>query len=201
MTIETYKASCIEDRLVSVLTEVVAGWMNDDWKQRYREAIANAVRRMAADFVTLLSDVEECQGCAGRGAGYCPTCKKSRYGTCGDCGKDLSEEERGQFRCELCSQYPSVSVKPCLWCGGSEVDASGWKNGKGDSGPQCLQCGATAESVAIWNNWDWLIYRLTNAIDAAIRKDRCATYDEWKTLVEKTLSGESNETKTRTSTN
>lgn len=201
MTIETYKASCIEDRLVSVLTEVVAGWMNDDWKQRYREAIANAVRRMAADFVTLLSDVEECQGCAGRGDGYCPTCKKSRYGTCGDCGKDLSEEERGQFRCELCSQYPSVIVKPCLLCGASEVDASGWKNGKGDSGPQCLQCGATAESVAIWNNRDWLIDRLTNAIDAAIRKDRCATYDEWKTLVEKVLSGESNETKTRTSTN
>lgn len=51
---------------------------------------------------------ETCQGCAGRGAGYCPTCKKQRYGTCGDCGKDLSDEERGQFRCELCSQYPSA---------------------------------------------------------------------------------------------
>ncbi len=102
-----YKASCTEQRLVSVLTEVVAGWMNDEYKSKYREAITNAVRRMSADFLTLLPDVEECQGCAGRGAGYCPTCKKWRYGTCGDCGKDLSEEERGQFRCELCSQYPS----------------------------------------------------------------------------------------------
>ncbi len=103
----TYKASCTEQRLASVLTEVVAGWMNDEYKQRYREAITNALRRMAADFVTLIPDAEGCQGCAGRGAGYCPTCKKWRYGTCGDCGKDLSEEERGQFRCELCSQYPS----------------------------------------------------------------------------------------------
>ena len=102
-----YKASCTEQRLVSVLTEVVAGWMNDEYKSKYREAITNAVRRMSADFLTLLPDVEECQGCAGRGAGYCPTCKKWRYGTCGDCGKHLSEEERGQFRCELCSQYPS----------------------------------------------------------------------------------------------
>lgn len=104
---ETYTANCGEPRLVSVLTEVVAGWMNDEYKQKYREAITNAVRRMAADFVTLLPDAGECQGCAGRGAGYCPTCKKSRYGTCGDCGKDLSGEERGQSRCELCSQYPS----------------------------------------------------------------------------------------------
>lgn len=199
MTDQTYRASCDEARLVSVLTEVVAGWMNDDWKQKYREAITNAVRRMSIDFVTLLPDVEECQGCAGRGAGYCPTCKKQRYGTCGDCGKDLSEEERGQFRCELCSQYPSASVLPCLSCGASEVDAAGWKNGKGDSGPQCLQCGATAESVAIWNNRDWLIDRLTNAIDEAIRKDRCATYGEWQQMVEMVLSGESNETKTRTS--
>jgi hypothetical protein len=85
--------------------------MNDEWKQKYREAIANTLRRMAADFVTLLPDVEGCQGCAGRGAGYCPTCKQSRYGTCGDCGKDLSREEKGQFRCELCSQYPSPEVK------------------------------------------------------------------------------------------
>ena len=112
MTIETYKASCIEDRLVSVLTEVVAGWMNDDWKQRYREAIANAVRRMAADFVTLLSDVEECQGCAGRGAGYCPTCKKSRYGTCGDCGKrkrGRPPTERGSYNPNPARQLGRVS--------------------------------------------------------------------------------------------
>lgn len=110
---DTYTANCGELRLVSVLTEVVAGWMNDEYKQKYREAITNAVRRMAADFVTLLPDADECQGCAGRGAGYCPTCKKSRYGTCGDCGKDLSDEERGQFRCELCSQYPSPEAQSC----------------------------------------------------------------------------------------
>lgn len=75
-------------------------------------------------------------------------------------------------------------VMPCLLCGSGDVDPQGWKNGSGDTGPQCLQCGATGESVELWNNRDWLIDRLTNAIDEAIRKSRCATYDDWQSLIE-----------------
>lgn len=76
----------------------------------------------------------------------------------------------------------------CLLCGSYDVDAEGWKNSKGDSGPQCVSCGATGESIAIWNNRDWLIDRLTNAIDDAIRNGRCSTYDEWQSLVESLLT-------------
>lgn len=48
---ERYTSNCTEQRLVSVLTEVVAGWMNEECKAKYRSAIGNAVRRMSADFV------------------------------------------------------------------------------------------------------------------------------------------------------
>lgn len=82
---------------------------------------------------------------------------------------------------------PSIPVErivmPCLFCGSDDVDSQGWAGNSGDTGPQCLQCGATAESVALWNNRVHLVYRLTNAIDEAIRKSRCATYEEWQALV------------------
>lgn len=107
---KNYAASCCEERLVSVLTCTVAGWMNDEWKEKYRSAIAAAVRRMASDFVTLRCETDNCPECVGRGAGYCPRCKRRTFGTCGDCGKTLGDEERGQSRCELCAQYPSKSV-------------------------------------------------------------------------------------------
>lgn len=74
-------------------------------------------------------------------------------------------------------------VMPCLFCGSHDIDAAGWANGKGDSGPQCLDCGVTGESVKKWNDRDWLIDRLTNAVDEAIRKGRCGTYDEWQSLI------------------
>jgi len=43
-------------------------------------------------------------------------------------------------------------VMPCPFCGQSDIDLEGWKNNKGDTGPQCLSCGATCESVIAWNN-------------------------------------------------
>jgi len=53
-----------------------------------------------------------------------------------------------------------VTLLPCPFCGALQeqddedmhyVDPEGWKNGKGDVGPQCLNCGATAESIESWN--------------------------------------------------
>lgn len=99
-----YKASCTEDRLASVLTEVCASWMSDEYKNRYRAAIGNALRRMADNFVSLQCETPNCRECARSGVAYCPACTEWK---CGDCGKTLSDEERGQFRCELCSMYPS----------------------------------------------------------------------------------------------
>lgn len=56
---------------------------------------------------------KQCPECFGRGAGRCPACNTTRVKeTCSDCGKNLSEEERGQSRCELCSQYPSTPQSP-----------------------------------------------------------------------------------------
>ncbi len=45
---------------------------------------------------------------------------------------------------------------PCPFCGG-DCDPEGWlkRNGKGDvyeRGPECEQCGATAESIDSWNS-------------------------------------------------
>lgn len=64
---DCYVASCSEDRLVSVLTEVCSGWMNEEWKQKYRAAITDAVRRLAADFVTLQCETDACPQCSGNG--------------------------------------------------------------------------------------------------------------------------------------
>jgi len=62
----SYVAGCSEERLVSVLTEVVAGWMNDEFKGKYRTAIADVVRRMAADSVIAQSDKVELQALIGK---------------------------------------------------------------------------------------------------------------------------------------
>ena len=72
----------------AVAASRVANMVRDVYRRAYRDG------------------VKACQASVKDALGI-PMCKKWRYGTCGDCGKDLSEEERGQFRCELCSQYPS----------------------------------------------------------------------------------------------
>jgi hypothetical protein len=53
------------------------------------------------------SHKKDCPECTGRGPGYCPVCKQRRRASCEDCGKTLSDEERNQRICELCSMYPS----------------------------------------------------------------------------------------------
>lgn len=41
----------------------------------------------------------------------------------------------------------------CPFCGnaGELIDQRGWLDGSGKYGPQCLECGATAESIEKWN--------------------------------------------------
>ena len=39
---------------------------------------------------------------------------------------------------------------PCPFCGG-ECDPAGWLGGDGKRGPECEECGATAESTEVWN--------------------------------------------------
>lgn len=41
-------------------------------------------------------------------------------------------------------------LKPCPFCGSDDLDAKGWTS-LAASGPSCMQCGATAESVKVWN--------------------------------------------------
>jgi hypothetical protein len=46
-------------------------------------------------------------------------------------------------------------LKPCPFCGASEVDPEGWLSQTTDGltklGPECLSCGATAVDIAAWN--------------------------------------------------
>jgi len=40
--------------------------------------------------------------------------------------------------------------KPCPFCGG-QVDPRGWLRNDGARGPECENCGATAENIETWN--------------------------------------------------
>ncbi len=44
----------------------------------------------------------------------------------------------------------SKELKPCPFCG-REVDPAGWLQHGGCRGPECMDCGATADSVEAWN--------------------------------------------------
>lgn len=76
----------------------------------------------------------------------------------------------------------------CIFCGSDNVDDNGWKTGDGTTGPQCQSCGATGESVELWNNRDWLIDAVSIAVDHAIRKGACATYEDLSSIVESIVS-------------
>ena len=41
-------------------------------------------------------------------------------------------------------------LKDCPFCGSNEIDSRGWLDGQGKAGPQCMNCGATAESALRW---------------------------------------------------
>jgi len=45
----------------------------------------------------------------------------------------------------------SEKLKPCPFCGSTEIDADGWVSNGGATGPECCDCGATAMSVHDWN--------------------------------------------------
>lgn len=54
-------------------------------------------------------------------------------------------------------QYRAGESKPCPFCGG-KCDPEGWSGtgpgGEGRRGPECEECGATAESLEAWNRRD-----------------------------------------------
>lgn len=43
------------------------------------------------------------------------------------------------------------ALAPCPFCGSTDIDPMGWSDGNGNDGPQCNECGATAESITGWN--------------------------------------------------
>lgn len=42
-------------------------------------------------------------------------------------------------------------LKPCPFCGSTDVDRHGWYDGQGQQGPECMGCGATARDEDAWN--------------------------------------------------
>lgn len=57
------------------------------------------------------------------------------------------------------SQKDSDKLLPCPFCGSTDIDAEGWTNSEGRSGPACNDCGASAgdlshtseDNVKAWN--------------------------------------------------
>lgn len=45
----------------------------------------------------------------------------------------------------------NVPLKPCPFCGNSNIDPAGWTSDDGREGPTCDECGASAESAEGWN--------------------------------------------------
>src|SRR5690554_95679 len=43
------------------------------------------------------------------------------------------------------------NLKPCPFCGSSDIDRHGWYDGQGLQGPECMGCGATARGADAWN--------------------------------------------------
>ena len=60
------------------------------------------------------------------------------------------------------TQAPAAKegLLPCPFCKSVDIDPKGWLAGDGSFGPQCMTCGATAESKEKWNT------RPTSASDA-----------------------------------
>lgn len=55
---------------------------------------------------------------------------------------------------------------------------------QGEYRPLCLSCGASAISLAFWNDRTHLKDLVTNAVDRAIRKASCSSYDDWAALID-----------------
>lgn len=65
------------------------------------------------------------------------------------------------------------------------MDGEGWETIGGTTGPQCQDCGATAESVQQWNDRAWLIDAVATAVDAAIRKSAIGTFNDLLSIIER----------------
>jgi hypothetical protein len=63
----------------------------------------------------------------------------------------------------------------------------------GEYRPQCISCGASARSLAFWNDRTHLIDLITNAIYLAIRKAHCGTYNDWQALIKDKLENASSD--------
>lgn len=44
-----------------------------------------------------------------------------------------------------------TELLPCPFCASTDVDPEGWRSKGGEVGPECYDCGATAQTVEIWN--------------------------------------------------
>jgi len=79
------------------------------------------------------------------------------------------------------SELKDLDLEPdiCPFCGSDNVDPIGWKNGEGETGPSCNDCGATADSVEEWNT------RPTEDLLRVELKDSEAKYDYLVSLLEK----------------
>lgn len=60
---------------------------------------------------------------------------------------------------------------PCPFCGG-QVDPDGWLDGNGKRGPECDECGATAESMDVWNSRAALQESEAGAVDIGAMVNR-----------------------------
>jgi hypothetical protein len=48
----------------------------------------------------------------------------------------------------------SDEMKPCPYCSSRDIDPKFWKDGEGNNGPGCMDCGGSTEKIETWENAD-----------------------------------------------
>lgn len=87
----------------------------------------------------------------------------------------------------------TINLLPCPLCGNkAEFVRKGTSNQSCQV--KCTECGCWHESAdeydssgTSWNNRDHLTDTITNAVDEAMRKGNCSTYDELQTVISEAL--------------
>lgn len=98
-----------------------------------------------------------------------------------------------------------IALKPCPFCGG-ECDPKGWMRNDGTTGPECVECGATAASAEAWNIraqdeklrrvgelfglLEDQIRRIDNPDSRAIRKNAADNVGRYLSAIHAILNGE-----------